>query len=1548
MLRNAQRIVITITDDATGEVIFERVEEDVRKSYGDGGSIYPANVEIEFDTADYNLKNNTQYTVRLEGYLDYGDGGFETNKNNVFEFPFTTDFEAPAITDCEFYTEYDKSTEKTRLFAKMAVYDNRYAMALQVGYVGDYYDAATGENSYMFNAFGSYTTPVYSVCDGITYVEYELTDYIYEIKENSINKNCFTVTCYDYALNEATYEIPLPDDFRDFYFEEEEIVLSPNEVYTLKPLVYPGTEWGELLQYSCANTSVLRVVNNKVVAVGPGVATLVVKSPTSNDRKTVKVTVVDEDDPRYVWYEKPVADVFTLDGFYTNKAYFILANDERDIGVDGDITKFSGSDYSLSLYPSESVTLMYTLSSFFSEDTEVIFESSNESVVSVLPDGTVTANAEGYASVALHVLLDGESTYYSESVMVDVKDPYVRTGPSLTHYYGSGGLVEIPESLLLTEIGNYAFSNFDYVAKDENDEISEDEPDLTKMQYLGDATIKTVIIPEGVKKIGAYAFANLTALEKVVLPTTLEAIEYGAFYGCVKLTEVEGIEHVKLINKEAFFGCNLTDTLSLDSAHAISDYAFAGNEYLKEVILPETLRSIGAYAFYQDKRIEKVTINAVKVKYGAYVFADCSAITELSINSAVIPTGAFSGCSSLEQLNIGIDVAQIGELAFKGTAIKKFTLDSKNVYYRVSEGGDYLVSWDSTELLHVAPTVKGKFTLYDSRITKVANGAFSSTAYVTSVDMPHVTYLDNNAFYGCTRLSSFNLGELTHIGDYAFYSTSITQTPSFDSVSRIGKYAFAFTKLTSVKINDGITVGEGAFFECKELGSVDIGDGVTLGYGAFMLDRNSSLPDPDLDGVPYYLDENGKRVYYYYFKSELVSLTIGNGVNIGEAAFFGASELSSVTLGEGAVIGARAFYNASKLSDIDLSKVVSIGEMAFSGDVYYVFSDSSYNNVVVKDGYYVYRYYAPIIKKAELLSLKELGNAAFQYARELESVTLSEGLGSVANQAFANCEKLNSVKLGGVNVLCENAFAETAIESIDLSGVSEIGKYAFVYCDQLTDLTLSRGYVDIGEGAFAYCSKLSEPQGIKFADKIGAYAFAYTDITRVDLTGASYIGDYAFMKDELTEFKVSLGNMLTSLGDNPFAMCIIEPFSTLEKKEFNGIAYTDVLFTYDISSEVKVIDGSLYCKVPSGLELITYAGGDAVEAAVAEGTVRITGLAFAGAEVVRVDLPLTLKSIGHKAFFACDKLQTVIFKTYEAPNLEEEFDQAYHDSYENIPATGDFEFILYDGTEVVHKGIEILPYYMWNATSTQYSNVYYGANFINYVGKGDKELVMIRPVNGLYYETFIYSQYFKTIIDGAAAPDEITLGAIAAIDLIPEGVTLEDEALVIAARAAYDLIATDAQKVLVTNASVLFAAERRIEALKSANGPEDENTDADTAPDGENDEDNAGPYLTLITVFGAVILLGAFFTVRAILDVRKKRKDAKREDESKDDEEKLGDAEQVITEQDSEPDAATECAPEDKEQAEPNDEDGSEVIISDSEEISESEEKEVKEGEENK
>jgi hypothetical protein len=302
------------------------------------------------------------------------------------------------------------------------------------------------------------------------------------------------------------------------------------------------------------------------------------------------------------------------------------------------------------------------------------------------------------------------------------------------------------------------------------------------------------------------------------------------------------------------------------------------------------------------------------------------------------------------------------------------------------------------------------------------------------------------------------------------------------------------------------------------------------------------------------------------------------------------------------------------------------------------------------------------------------------------------------------------------------------------------------------------------------------------------------------------------------------------------------------------------VYTYDISDTVKVIDGSLYCKVKTGLELITYAGINHDNVQVADDTVRITAMAFAGTDAKMVTLPYTVAAIGHKAFYDCDKLEVVVFQSYDAPILEEEFDPAYYECLEHLPGSGDYgTYMDYNGTEVQIKPMEMLPYFMWNATGGMYSNVYYGANFVDYVGYVDNKLMMIRPVNGQYYGSYIMGQYFDRTLDGAAAADDVTLAAIRAINEIPERVVYEHKAIVEAARAAYNKIATVAQQALVTNYDKLLQAEQRILALTPV---------GETVPV-EEEQQTTSWGLIIGIIVGVIVLAGGGVTAFILLRKRK-------------------------------------------------------------------------------
>ncbi|MBR2929724.1 MAG: leucine-rich repeat protein [Clostridia bacterium] len=1420
MLRNADYVEIKITDDATGEVVFETIDRDIRKSYGDGGPIRPANIDVGFSAIDENLKNNTKYTVTMQAYLDYGDGGVANNLNNVFTFPLTTDFESPTLTGCEFYTEYDRSAKRNRLFAKMAVYDNHYAMALLPGYV----TYLGEEEGFKMENFERYLTPVYSEENSTTYVTFELTDYIDDIKELSFHKNTFAITLYDYALNVATYEIALPTEYTDLYFEEDLITLSPNQTYDLNPIVYPGTEWGEMATYRTSNKKVATVINNKLLAVGSGTARIACEVTLADGTKKteyIDVKVLAKGDEGYKRYDPPVLESFTLNGYYVNKAYYFLDSTQREIGETGNTMLFVGENHFLSMYPSESVTINYDLDAYFPDNTKVVFESSNSNIVKVTESGTITAQKEGFASVTARVLKDGKSTFYSKTITVEVKEEWVTSGPALSNYYGLGGVVRIPSTLGVTEIGQFAFSNYNYIPKTEDDEINDEVPETTKMWYIGDNTIEEVIIPPGVEKIGPYAFANLTALRKVTLPSTLTTIDYGAFIGCSKLTVIEGIENVKFINRAAFQGTALDGTLKLESAIAIADYAFAGCGILDKVELSENCKSIGAFAFSGCSTLKTVTNESDFVKLSQYAFNNCKELESVYINTAVIPAGSFNGCRALKSITIGPDVEVIGEHAFMGTSIESFTVDIANKTFYPVEGESYLLNKDGTELLLAAPAVTAFSLPADSSVISVGTGAFSGNANLTEVSLPSVIVVNSYAFSECTSLKTVSFGRLERIGDYAFTSTDITSVPDNNAVE-IGKYAFANTYVTSVSIKDGTTVGEGAFESCVNLSEVVIGEDVVIGKYAFRYNVGRNDFDVDEEKI------GGKTYYKYNFHSPLVSLTIGKNADIGEGAFWFASDLKSVSLGEGAKIGDYAFYTTPELTSIDLSKAVSIGKYAFSGDIFQVFGDQDcLEPAVDENNDYIYRYYSAAITSADLSSAESIGEDAFGYCIDLEEVKLGDSITALPDGAFRYCTSLETVDLSGIKTVGEYALFATALKSAELTSAEFIGEYAFLQSPELRNVSFGDAALTLEEGAFAYCEKLRVVDDLSGAVSIGDYSFAYTDVKAADLSSAEYIGTHAFMKEEAkrTAFALTLGESIREIGDNPFVWCDIAPFYKTVTESFNGKDYTSEVYTFDLGESVRIIDGSLYRVVPSGLELIYYCYMDPT-ARVADETVRIGAYAFTGSPVVNVVLPYTVASIGHKAFYGCEKLSLVNFASYYAPVLEEEYDWMYFYAGTNLPTPPEYN------ENLGASGLGIVDYFMWNVTSDP-TNFYYGANFIDYVGKVSDKAIMIKPVNGVGYDSFILSQYFDVVLEGANAADDDTLAFIDAMNKLPDtsAISLLDKALVENARALYNKIASREQQGLAQkHFEKLTAAERRISDLEYLENSKDEVIEEEEEP----------------------------------------------------------------------------------------------------------------------
>ncbi len=128
------------------------------------------------------------------------------------------------------------------------------------------------------------------------------------------------------------------------------------------------------------------------------------------------------------------------------------------------------------------------------------------------------------------------------------------------------------------------------------------------------------VIPDGVKIIGKNAFIG-TKIEKIIIPSSVETIEYGAFKGCAELKSIIFSEGLVKIESVAFYECGT----------------------LEQVIIPESVRKIGGLAFGEcvavfilPDSVETIDRNAFGGVDGQSLFASTN------LPSSIIFTSAFS------------------------------------------------------------------------------------------------------------------------------------------------------------------------------------------------------------------------------------------------------------------------------------------------------------------------------------------------------------------------------------------------------------------------------------------------------------------------------------------------------------------------------------------------------------------------------------------------------------------------------------------------------------------------------------------------------------------------------------------------------------------------------------------------------------------------------------------------------------------------------------------------------------------------------------------
>ena len=159
-----------------------------------------------------------------------------------------------------------------------------------------------------------------------------------------------------------------------------------------------------------------------------------------------------------------------------------------------------------------------------------------------------------------------------------------------------------------------------------------------------------IIIPEGVKSIGAWAFRGCRKLASITIPDGVTSIKTGAFANCWSLASITLPKGLTLIKDRAFESCSdLAEITIPDGVTSIEWFAFSNCSSLVSINIPNSVKLIGKSAFFCCSKLERITIPYRVTLIQDSAFEGCSKLTSITIPDGVtsIGKGAFRGCSSL-------------------------------------------------------------------------------------------------------------------------------------------------------------------------------------------------------------------------------------------------------------------------------------------------------------------------------------------------------------------------------------------------------------------------------------------------------------------------------------------------------------------------------------------------------------------------------------------------------------------------------------------------------------------------------------------------------------------------------------------------------------------------------------------------------------------------------------------------------------------------------------------------------------------------------------
>lgn len=150
-------------------------------------------------------------------------------------------------------------------------------------------------------------------------------------------------------------------------------------------------------------------------------------------------------------------------------------------------------------------------------------------------------------------------------------------------------------------------------------------------------SLENVTLPEGMKTIPSGAFKQCFSLKKVVLPSSIETIGNNAFDSDVNLDiDFTKLTNLTSIGSQAF---SIINANGGNSAGGSYDKKYTDeitdNGGIKNIILPESVKTIGSGAFFGQRNVKKIVIPESVTSIQGQAFQMIPALEELEVYASL-------------------------------------------------------------------------------------------------------------------------------------------------------------------------------------------------------------------------------------------------------------------------------------------------------------------------------------------------------------------------------------------------------------------------------------------------------------------------------------------------------------------------------------------------------------------------------------------------------------------------------------------------------------------------------------------------------------------------------------------------------------------------------------------------------------------------------------------------------------------------------------------------------------------------------------------------